>query len=94
MKKLFVLLFAILLFSCEEPNSPVFEKTGRIGVFGNEPFAKIGICSNAETFLLDCDKTTETQLLNKQGCIVTVQYSECYEDWEGKHLIVEKIIFL
>jgi len=93
MKKLFVLLFVVLLFSCEEPNCPLFEKTGQIAMFGNEPFAKIGIYNDTEVFLLVCDNATETQLKKKQGCLITVKYSECFEDWEGTKLVIKQIIY-
>ena len=63
--------------------------TGQIMVVGNEPFTRLAVhLGNEKVYLISCDKNTEHLLLNNQGRIAKLVYSEIRETNRGDELEV------
>ena len=83
MKTLLLLFVAVLLINCSinEPKEKSLNKivyddivTGRVGIYGNEPFTWIGIKSSDETvYRVFGDSSLLNELNNMQGALVTVK---------------------
>lgn len=92
MKKLFLVVMVLIsVYGCtgDSPTSVTLERTGIINMFGNEPFAKLGIqTSGTQVYFIDGSEAIKQSLSKLQGCVVTVYYEDSYKTWEGVWLVV------
>lgn len=64
---------------------------GRIVVVGNEPFARVAITtSNDRTYVLECSKELQSELLQKQGSFFAVRFSSSKIENEIPIIVVEE----
>lgn len=84
-----IYLLLILLCSCRErPDEVLKVLVGNVVVIGNEPFTKLAIRTDNDTYILVCDKATTDDLLRLQGYKITVYYTTLTEENGLKNVVL------
>lgn len=78
-------VFFLIMGSCHDaPVEPEKSLIGFVTVVGNEPFTKLALRVENDTYILMCDKATEAELWKMQGTRIIVYYKTMTADQGNK----------